>query len=573
MYLCRFDLRTILFLPCYLYNSDLNIFQATSFTPNFTSMTQNVFISYSVKNQQVAFSICDMLESKEVSCWIMPRNEIAGVPYAMQIINGIKSADVTIFVCSAESNISEHVHNEINIAFENKKIIIPFIIDDVALCDELKYYLNRTHQIHAHPNYTDFFPQLYESVCSAIQNSANNGEAARQTVQNFAKAPIEEQSSHIFNEHFTKMLILNSAEQSNAIHKFYEIIKNIPDWEKEQRISNKAKEIISYSFTGAIGKQINKLMAIGKEDYSEEKVKKYILKCHQIAFLTLELSLFTLMSKLWDFVNQGLIQLSGEQRERINQRFIMSNRLDLPSQVQLLEMLTGIISPEIYERNSLLKDICLLRPSLSCDSELFATCQALETLKSSSFSVANCSKAEDFLSKFLIQFNFFMKYKTISMKQIGYSKHRGSEAHYIHRYIAVGLDNKSNVDAEKAYATAKPSYTESVLIYKDQLSEDEAINLFPFVFDYNAITNEHGSKLCFFYLSSVTSDKLDYLSIEEGKTFELTKQETLLSQDSNLSETLNKANVTAYNINNIIDSFTQLQACLSGSTFIDFGDL
>ena len=87
-------------------------------------MTQNVFISYSVKNQQIAFSICDMLESKGVSCWIMPRNEIAGVPYAMQIINGIKSADVTIFVCSAESNLSEHVHNEINIAFENNRTLV-----------------------------------------------------------------------------------------------------------------------------------------------------------------------------------------------------------------------------------------------------------------------------------------------------------------------------------------------------------------------------------------------------------------------------------------------------------------
>jgi hypothetical protein len=65
-----------------------------------------------------------------------------------------------------------------------------------------------------------------------------------------------------FNEALTKALIEAMQEDCLPASKFLSRVQEIPNWEKESRISDKAKEIIAYSFVGVIGIQLSKLMAI-----------------------------------------------------------------------------------------------------------------------------------------------------------------------------------------------------------------------------------------------------------------------------------------------------------------------
>ncbi|MBK7408118.1 MAG: hypothetical protein IPJ40_08675 [Saprospirales bacterium] len=103
-----------------------------------------------------------------------------------------------------------------------------------------------------------------------------------------------------FNELLTRELIRAIQPNCTSAQRFLEKVAHIPDWESQTRISDKAKEIIAYSFVGVIGKQLSKLMAIGKEDFSEAKQRKYLEKCIDIVKRSLDLVCFALLSRLWD---------------------------------------------------------------------------------------------------------------------------------------------------------------------------------------------------------------------------------------------------------------------------------
>lgn len=104
-------------------------------------MDHKVFISYSRQDKEIADSICKAMEDANISYWI-DRGEIAsGEAFHEIIVRAIKQSEVTVFISSANSNISEYAIKEIVIAFKNKKHIIPFCIDEVPYADKLEFYL------------------------------------------------------------------------------------------------------------------------------------------------------------------------------------------------------------------------------------------------------------------------------------------------------------------------------------------------------------------------------------------------------------------------------------------------
>lgn len=130
-------------------------------------MKYDVFISYSSKDATIASEICEMLETNDLTCWIAPRNVVGGKSYAREIIEAITESAVVLFIFSQHSNVSPHVESEIDTAFNQGKIIIPFRIEDTPMSPELSYYLNKNHRIDGIPTPADAFIQLKGSI---IQN-------------------------------------------------------------------------------------------------------------------------------------------------------------------------------------------------------------------------------------------------------------------------------------------------------------------------------------------------------------------------------------------------------------------
>ena len=47
-------------------------------------MSQQVFISYSHKDSQIANGLCNKIEEQEIGCWIAPRNITPGEGWEIQ---------------------------------------------------------------------------------------------------------------------------------------------------------------------------------------------------------------------------------------------------------------------------------------------------------------------------------------------------------------------------------------------------------------------------------------------------------------------------------------------------------
>ena len=106
-----------------------------------------VFISYSSKNQRVANELCAYLEQAGIACWMAPRDIPSASSYAGEITRAIKSADDVLLVYSKDSCRSVHVKNEINLAINNAKSILPYCMDNSPYDDDLEYYLSSRQKI------------------------------------------------------------------------------------------------------------------------------------------------------------------------------------------------------------------------------------------------------------------------------------------------------------------------------------------------------------------------------------------------------------------------------------------
>ncbi len=109
------------------------------------------FISYASADRNVADNLCAKLEARGIQVWYAPRN-VHG-PYASAIANAIINATHFIVILSKNSMESEHVLNEIDLAFKRlpKNIQFhPLRIDEQKFAPAFDYYLSRQHWMDAY---------------------------------------------------------------------------------------------------------------------------------------------------------------------------------------------------------------------------------------------------------------------------------------------------------------------------------------------------------------------------------------------------------------------------------------
>lgn len=110
---------------------------------------KEVFISYHTdSSREYVEQISVALEGAGISCWYAPRN-VTG-DYASSILKAINECKVFLLILNSNSGKSEHVLNEINLAFDrlakHEDIeLLPFRIDECSLKDAILYYLGRIH--------------------------------------------------------------------------------------------------------------------------------------------------------------------------------------------------------------------------------------------------------------------------------------------------------------------------------------------------------------------------------------------------------------------------------------------
>lgn len=127
-------------------------------------MKYDVFISYSSSNSEIANAVCHMLEEQGIRCWIAPRNILPGRDYGDVIYDAILGSKIFIFIYSFESINSVWCKGELNVAFSENKIIIPYRIDATPMKGAVCVMLNQFHWLDASLNYKSQFTKLVETI-------------------------------------------------------------------------------------------------------------------------------------------------------------------------------------------------------------------------------------------------------------------------------------------------------------------------------------------------------------------------------------------------------------------------
>lgn len=134
-------------------------------------MEYDVFISYGSQNRDTAEGLCAYLEEHGLRCWIAPRNIPSGSNYAGAITRALRSSENLIVICSKASSQSGHVKNEVTMAFNQNKRILPYCLDDDSFDDDLEYFLSSKQQIRSCGN----LKKDYESIRGILSETVSQG--------------------------------------------------------------------------------------------------------------------------------------------------------------------------------------------------------------------------------------------------------------------------------------------------------------------------------------------------------------------------------------------------------------
>ncbi len=101
-----------------------------------------VFLSYATTDRERALAVGDALEAAGVSVWIDRRAIAGGDLWAAGIAQAIRQCAVVVVLCSQASVNSRNVRQELQLAWDFDRPILPLILEPIAFPDEIAYFLH-----------------------------------------------------------------------------------------------------------------------------------------------------------------------------------------------------------------------------------------------------------------------------------------------------------------------------------------------------------------------------------------------------------------------------------------------
>lgn len=146
----------------------------------------DVFLSYSSKNKNIADAVVAEFEQHGIRCWYAPRDIVPGQEWVSAIHDAITACSLFVLIYTDSSNESRQVANEVALAFNSGKTLIPFRLSDAEMSSELEYYLTRVHWLDA------VNPPLRQSIQNLREYSERilRGEVPKESKERNANAAV-----------------------------------------------------------------------------------------------------------------------------------------------------------------------------------------------------------------------------------------------------------------------------------------------------------------------------------------------------------------------------------------------
>lgn len=138
-------------------------------------MAGHVFVSYRSEDKAAAERVCQGLESRDIPCWMAPRNIPAGKEWATAIVEAIQAGSAFVIVLSSNSKNAKQISREAELADRQGIPIITFRIEDVEPPAGLMYFLGNIQWLDA------FGGQFDSAVAQLVKLISTTPEPVKQT--------------------------------------------------------------------------------------------------------------------------------------------------------------------------------------------------------------------------------------------------------------------------------------------------------------------------------------------------------------------------------------------------------
>jgi tetratricopeptide (TPR) repeat protein len=242
-------------------------------------MAHDVFISHSHEEADIAESVVEGLEKKNIKCWISSRDIPAGSDYAEQIMYGINNSRIVVLILSSNTCKSPHVIRELNRALTKKIEILPFRIEDFELSASMEYYVSTAHWFNA---LTPDLEKHIDDLAIHIQKifDKQKKDKIKQAIVS-AKAFFKDKNYIEARKHFQIVIELDS-EHKDAVHYLNEIER------LEREIAEELENSITLCKKALEAKKpnqarvyINKALELDKDNAEAIALEKEVQKLEQ----------------------------------------------------------------------------------------------------------------------------------------------------------------------------------------------------------------------------------------------------------------------------------------------------
>lgn len=336
-------------------------------------------------------------------------------------------------------------------------------------------------------------------------------------------------SKIIFNKVFISEVILSLKKEPGNIFPENLSFIETENWTNNPVFLQDALTYIAKNFIWVIGDEIRRLFYIGnfnKYTNESDRITDYINRSIRIYRSSLQLMNYVFISKLWDEkIKNNNINTDKAQIRKFFETKILLSLKDL--RVLFLELI------EIFKSNGLdfpLNDEHLghLEQFIEPDGEFNKACLALEKMnnfdREKVFDSNHHETSEKALATILSSFIFLTKYKLVSVRRIEYSEARNSAPQYYKDINLIKLplfqsdEDLKNAQMENLidhlkFDPNKPQITNSVFF----TGSVKSTNLFPFLIDYNALTDEVDFQLYYYDCLEGKSGMRYFCAKEEQK--------------------------------------------------------
>jgi hypothetical protein len=131
-------------------------------------MSASIFISFAAPDRKVASTLCKALESRGFKCWFSSRDILPGENFQVAIVRAIRKAKVLLLVFTANSNASEEMTKELALASQERLIVVPLRVEDVAPNEAFAYEFATRQWIDFFADWEVAIDQLSERLAQAL---------------------------------------------------------------------------------------------------------------------------------------------------------------------------------------------------------------------------------------------------------------------------------------------------------------------------------------------------------------------------------------------------------------------